>query len=454
MKYIIILLTILSTINLFSEEFKIWERQFGGVDGLRQADFAGAEDEFIIAYEYHILYRINTETSEILDSLYFGNSILGTIVSKDGLVYYVSVNEKLYLYDVNTMRIMDSIPPPKISEFAPSDAYIGIAELNLSEDNKLITFRYSERRPNDYEHFEFVVYDLEQRKVIIRVGDESRNYRSKFYNPTFTPNAETLLVYTYIPPFNGNEREYHLWFYDISNQIFLDIGEKNQYKDKLTNHSKFTFLNDNEVHISDSRLPNAYGFNVLNLKTGITESLFNFNEIIDYDETTKPNRISEKLYLIGIYNRSINQMSFNLFDIDVRDTLRGFYVYPVGLPVVSKSLNHVLGYGNYHLSLYNLSDYLNTTSVQETELYSGIKISPNPSQDRNYTLEFNSQNELSIDLKLYNMMGQEIFSIGQNNYLHSGNNSIDFNIPNDLPSGQYFLRIESERGSQDVKIQL
>lgn len=94
------------------------------------------------------------------------------------------------------------------------------------------------------------------------------------------------------------------------------------------------------------------------------------------------------------------------------------------------------------------------TQLENSELFQGVKLSPNPSQDRNYTLQFNSQNELSIDLKLYNIIGQEIFIIAQNIFLQNGNNSIDFNISNELPSGQYFLRLESKGGSQDVKIQL
>jgi len=51
-------------------------------------------------------------------------------------------------------------------------------------------------------------------------------------------------------------------------------------------------------------------------------------------------------------------------------------------------------------------------------------------------------------------MGQVVYSIGQNIYLQNGNNSADFNLPNELPSGQYYLRIETDGGSQDVIIQL
>jgi len=234
MKYIIVVLTILSTINLFSEDFQIWERQFAVEGGLRQADFAGAEDEFIIAYDNHNIYRFNTLTSELLDSIYYEKTVISSVISNDGLKYYINVEDEILIIDPISMDVIDKIPTPELSgKIADNNLSQRTTQINISNDDNLITFIYAESNSNNERIYELIVFNLEQRKIITRVGDESRNYRSEFFNPTFTPDAETLLVATYIPPFNGNDKERQLWFYDITEGKFLDIGDKDMFKDKI-----------------------------------------------------------------------------------------------------------------------------------------------------------------------------------------------------------------------------
>ena len=104
------------------------------------------------------------------------------------------------------------------------------------------------------------------------------------------------MVATYIPPFNGNDKERQLWFYDITEGKFLDIGDKDMFKDKIAtnsgSNSDFTFLDDNKVHITNSSLPDIVGFNVLDMRTGKTESYYNFKDTKDNVAVTKPNKIN------------------------------------------------------------------------------------------------------------------------------------------------------------------
>ena len=93
-------------------------------------------------------------------------------------------------------------------------------------------------------------------------------------------------------------------------------------------------------------------------------------------------------------------------------------------------------------------------NIINESVISTINLSPNPSNSRSYTLRMNLLSNINASINLYNTVGQKVLTIKENIFLHIGENIVDFNIPLELLSGQYFLRIESERGSQDVTIQL
>jgi len=447
--------------QLFAEGYQLWERQFAIEGGLRSAEFAGLNDEFIVAYDDHHLYKFNTETSQMLDSIYYEKVVISSVISNDGLKYYINVEDNIIVIDVNTMNVNDTIPTPELSgNIINKGLSQRTTQINISNNDRFITYSYAESNLNSEHSYEFIVYDLIQRKIIARVGDNERNYRSFFYNPTFTPNAETLLVVVYRPENNFQESERQLWFYDIKNGTSINIGDKEKFRNKLqTNsgsNSDFTFIEDKKVHITNSTLPDLYGFNVLNLETGTTESYFNFEGIKHNVYTGRLNKINEYLFIVPSYSFIKKLTKLVFFDISIKDTLFIFNIQNLrAMKInVNKDNTLLLGYNSYQLELYDLSELLITASVKPFNLFSEIKLSPNPSQNREFNLIVNSVSNMNINLSIYNIIGQKSIDIRNNIFINEGENQIEFNLPNELPAGQYFLRIETERGNQDVKIQL
>ncbi len=84
---------------------------------------------------------------------------------------------------------------------------------------------------------------------------------------------------------------------------------------------------------------------------------------------------------------------------------------------------------------YNFSNYVTTPT--EFELYQNY---PNPFNP-NTTIEFYIPNESIVNLNVYNILGQKVKTILQNQFLESGFNEVEFDGSN-LPSGIYFARIE------------
>jgi len=442
--------------HLFSEDYQLWERQFAIEGGLRSAEFAGANDEFIVAYDDHHLYKFNTETSQMLDSIYYEKDVYSCVASNDGLIYYTSIEDEILLYDVNTMEVIDTIPSPEISSEAPNNSIrAGISNLGISENDKLLTFRYAESFDNQYRHYEFIVHDLEQRKIIARVGDNERNYRSQFYNPTFTPNAETLLVVVERPENNFQESETQLWFYDIKNGTLINIGDKEKFRNNVAGNSEFTFLNEKEVHISNSVLPNLNGFNILNMESGLMTDYFNFKNLKYNVYSGKPVKLDDNLVIISLASFQEWQTLLMFYNITNRDTVTTFVLDGRSIQLNANNIkSFMIGYNNNYLYLYNLSKYLKIASIKPINLFSEIKLSPNPSQNREFNLILNSVSNMNINLSLYNIIGQKALEIKNDIFINEGENQIEFNLQNELPPGQYFLRIETERGNQDVKIQL
>lgn len=455
MRYLIVLLTILSTFTLFSTDFQLWERQFDVDGGLRNAEFAGVNDEFIVAFDNHHLYKFNTETSELIDSLYYEKYVISSVISNDGLNYYINVEDKILDLDVNTMKVKDTLPTPNLSDNILNKGLTQrTTQINISKDDKLITYTYSESNSDFELSNELVVYDLEQKKIIARAGDIERNYESQFYNPTFTPDAETLLVVIYRPEYNQNEAETQLWFYDIAKGSFINIGDKNEFRNNISGNSEFTFIDDKQVHITRSSLPNLYGLNVLNLENGLITDYFNFKDLKYNIYSGKTIKLDDNTLIISLGSFQYWQTLLVFYDISNNDTLTTFLLDDLGLQfMINKNHTYILGFNNNHLQLYNLSEYLKIAEVKPINIFSDISLTPNPSKDRDFNLTINSISNMNINLNLYNIVGQKVLDIKRNIFINKGENQIEFNIPNELTSGQYFLRIQSERGNQDVKIQ-
>lgn len=131
-----------------------------------------------------------------------------------------------------------------------------------------------------------------------------------------------------------------------------------------------------------------------------------------------------------------------------------FCGYILGAKIdIKKGKDYFISYRPSDIYLHDLNKYLTLTNVKENNNFYSIEISPNPSNNRKFSLNITTDTIFNADINLYNINGQLEFNIIKNRIFTNGENVLEFSIPNELSSGQYYLKIESEGGSQDVKIQ-
>jgi len=112
--------------------------------------------------------------------------------------------------------------------------------------------------------------------------------------------------------------------------------------------------------------------------------------------------------------------------------------------------------GNYKLIPRKNDDFDKTTSVRNTKGYSGEYFlsqnypNPfNPITNINYAIP----TEGNVTIKIFNILGQEVRLILNNEHHYAGDYTITFNAA-DLPSGIYFYLLQSGNFTSVMKMML
>ncbi len=103
---------------------------------------------------------------------------------------------------------------------------------------------------------------------------------------------------------------------------------------------------------------------------------------------------------------------------------------------------------NCGTSVSSLSISISGTSVNSANFIQDFKVFPNPTKSV-VNIEFKLLQSQSIDLKLYNLLGQVVRNIDVDSKLHKQLYSIDVN---DLAKGVYFIKLSSESQTIQKKI--
>jgi len=444
----ITLLTVLTAKTAYSvEDFTIWKVD-ATVQKFNDVYFAGQDDELIIIVCDSILYRMNSSNGNYIDSLYFGKRALSSAITNDGLKVFVSLWDSIVGYDVYDFSNVLNIPKlPLSGRLIDDDINTAYLDLSISEGDKFLTYVYHEANNQSQNLYQIAIYDLELNTLEYRIDNNVnlKNESVSYFNPTMSPDLKTILIKTLK---NNNSQ---LLFYDIEKKDFsYRINEEGQ----LYTNAEFIFLNEFDVNITESAFPDYYGFNVYNLKTGLLKEYFNFQNNKHRISSRIPYEINEQLFLLTLFDHDNNSTFFTFFDLQNIDTLGHFYNIQRGAKIdINKNNTFFLSYSTADIYLHDLNRYLTLTNIKENNTFYSLEISPNPSKNRNFSLNITTNKIFNADIDLYNINGQLEFNIIKNRIFTYGENVLEFSISNELSSGQYYLKIESEGGSQDVKIQ-
>ncbi len=89
------------------------------------------------------------------------------------------------------------------------------------------------------------------------------------------------------------------------------------------------------------------------------------------------------------------------------------------------------------------------TSVSDIEGLSGANMYPNPAKDL-VTVDFTLEETTSLDIEVYNALGQRVKSLGNTDY-DQGQNSVQVDVA-DLANGVYTVRMQSAQGVQSYEL--
>ena len=78
-----------------------------------------------------------------------------------------------------------------------------------------------------------------------------------------------------------------------------------------------------------------------------------------------------------------------------------------------------------------------------------FKLSPNPAKDKIKIEGSTVPNEIN-QIEIYNIIGEKVQTINKDNYFLKSN-EIDIDLPNNLPIGNYFLKLSSENDYQSIR---
>ena len=429
------------------EDFTIWKVD-ANVQKFNDVYFAGQDDELIIIVCDSILYRMNSSNGNYIDSLYFGKRALSSAITNDGLKIYISLWDSIVGYDVYDLSRSFNIPKVSFSGRIKDDntrsAYL---KIYISDQDNYLYCLYDER--NDvYENiYQILIFDIESNSLTHRFDNNTsvKNSVISYRESQMSPDEKTMIIYS---EQNG---EGELFFYDLEKKEFQNRIET---KGKIFGLAEITFLSNIEVNITESELPSINGFNILDLNTNIIEDIFNFKSEDKRMSLKKSYRINENLLLLNLFSHTDNKTIFTFFNLEIKDTMSHLYNFQRGAEIdINELKTNLISYNGGSIYLHDLNKYLTKASVDGINQLYLINISPNPSNNRKFSLNITTDTIFNADINLYNINGQLEFNIIKNRIFTNGENVLEFSIPNELSSGQYYLKIESEGGSQDVQIQ-
>jgi len=429
------------------EDFTIWKVD-ATVQKFNDVYFAGQDDELIIIVCDSILYRMNSSNGKYIDSLYFGKRALSSAITNDGLKIYISLWDSIVGYDVYDFSNVLNIPKlPLSGRLIDDDINTAYLDLSISASDKFLTYVHHEANNQSQNLYQVAIHDLVSNTLVYRIDNSTNlvNEINVYSKPTILPDEKAIM---FIKSVSGIGE---VVFYDFESEVFSTRVET---KTKLTPQTEFIFLNDNEVTITRSAIPSFYGFNVLNLNTNVVEEYYNFWSSEQKLTFVAPYKINDNLFLLTLYNQNKSNFRMTFFNKAIRDTSTNFYNIQLGAKIDINMINTLfLSYSTADIYLHDLNRYLTLTNIIENNNFYSLEISPNPSNNRNFSLNITTDKIFNADIDLYNINGQLEFNIIKNRIFTNGENVLEFSISNELSSGQYYLKIESEGGSQDVKIQ-
>lgn len=444
----ITLLTVLTAKTAYSvEDFTIWKVD-ATVQKFNDVYFAGQDDELIIIVCDSILYRMNSENGEMLDSIYLEKLVVSSAINKDGFKIYVSLLDSIALFDVYDFSKVEYLPRiPLSGRVEGFEVRHGFSYLSISEDSKYLSCTYSEGNGFYQELYQVLIYNLESKTLEHRFDNNSSVEADirRYYNKSMSPDESTLLIHS--AQKGGGE----LLFYDLNKK---ELSTRIETKGKVYNGAEFIFLNENEVCISQSALPNYNGFNVLNMKVNLIEEYFNFKSDKQRLSLDLPYIIDSDLLLLTLKDHDNSTFRMTFFNTATRDTSINYYNIQLGAKIdIKKGKDYFISYRPSDIYLHDLNQYLTLTNVKENNDFYSIEISPNPSNNRKFSLNIKTDKTFNSDINLYNINGQLVLNIIKNKTFSLGENILEFHIPTEISSGHYYIRLESEGGSEDVKIQ-
>lgn len=77
---------------------------------------------------------------------------------------------------------------------------------------------------------------------------------------------------------------------------------------------------------------------------------------------------------------------------------------------------------------------------EETDAISNISLFPNPAKNQ-FSVKFNSTDNVNVTAKIYSICGQEIESLVMNKEFNGGVTTLNFDLQNRIPAGVYFLQL-------------
>lgn len=300
------------------EDFTIWKVD-ATIQKFNDVYFAGQDDELIIIVCDSILYRMNSSNGNYIDSLYFGKRALSSAITNDGLKVYISLWDSIVGYDVYDYSIKEYLPSiPLSGRVTGADIRVAFSNLSISDNNEFLSCSYSEGNGQSQELHQILIYNIESNSLEHRF-DNNTSVESKirsYFNLKMAPNETTLLV------LSSRDGAGEVLFYDLNKK---ELSTRIDTKGKVYIDADFIFLNENEVCITQSALPNYNGFNVLNMKVNLIEEYFNFKSDKQRLSLGLPYIIDSDLLLLTLKDHDNSTFRMTFFNTATRDTSINYY---------------------------------------------------------------------------------------------------------------------------------
>ena len=124
------------------------------------------------------------------------------------------------------------------------------------------------------------------------------------------------------------------------------------------------------------------------------------------------------------------------------DTVYSYCFYAKGYPGEILRFNRITGpFGTY--TWCSLLRKLNVTGIEKTMNQTGLKVTPQPSNNGIFDIKFNKSELLPYQINVFDAMGNTIYSSAIKSNIGEVNYRIDLS---NQPSGSYFIKISSETG--------